>query len=84
MSKIKCRCGNILPDITDRIWYKGYIISDMEIFDLFDFADEMIESGDPGREALAMMFRRNVVFGEKYIHLNEIYQSPLCGRVIIE
>ncbi len=45
MSKIKCRCGNILPDITDRIRHKGYIISDMEIFDLFDFADEMIESG---------------------------------------
>ena len=50
MSKIKCRCGNILPDITDQIRYKGYIISDREIFDLFDFADEMIESGDPGRE----------------------------------
>lgn len=43
MSKIKCRCGSILPDITDKIRYKGYIISNMEIFDIFDFADEMIE-----------------------------------------
>ncbi len=84
MSKIKCRCGNILPDITDQIRYKGYIISDREIFDLFDFADEMIESGDPGREALAMTFRRNVGVGEKYIRLKEMYQCPFCGRMIIE
>ena len=72
MSKIKCRCGNILPDITDRIRHKGYIIY------------EMIESGDPGREALAMTFRRNVGVGEKYIRLKEMYQCPFCGRMIIE
>ena len=51
---------------------------------VFDFADEMIESGDPGREALAMTFRRNVGVGEKYIRLKEMYQCPFCGRMIIE
>lgn len=84
MSKIKCRCGNILPDITDKIRYKGYIISDMEIFEMFDLADEMIESGNPQRENLAMTFRRNIGGGESYIRLKEVYQCPFCGRIIIE
>ena len=84
MSKIKCRCGNILPDITDNIRYKGYIIYDMEQFELFDLADEMIESKNPQREALAMTFRRNIGVGERYIRLKEMYQCPLCGRMIIE
>lgn len=84
MSKIKCRCGSILPDITDKIRYKGYIISDMEIFDMFDFADEMIEAANPQREILAMTFRRNIGVGERYIRLKEVYQCPFCGRIIIE
>ncbi len=28
MSKIICRCGNIIPDITDNLPYKDYIISE--------------------------------------------------------
>ena len=42
MSKIRCKCGNMLPDNTDKIRYKGYIISDQELFNMFDLADEMI------------------------------------------
>ncbi|MDE6221241.1 MAG: hypothetical protein K2G51_12595 [Lachnospiraceae bacterium] len=84
MSKITCKCGNILHDNTDQIRYKGYIISDGEFFDLFDFADEMIESGSPCREDMAMTFRHNIGIGEKRIRLKELYQCPLCGRVLIE
>ena len=85
MSKIICRCGNILADNTDRISYKGYIISDKEFFDMLDLVDEMIESSNPCRENLAMTFRRNIGGGDKrHIRLKEVYQCPICGRVIIE
>ena len=85
MSKIVCRCGNILSDNTDRISYKGHIISDQEYFDLFDLADEMIESNVSCREDLAMTFRRNIGFGEtSYIRLRDIFQCPLCGRILVE
>lgn len=63
--KIVCKCGNILPDNTDRISYKGYIISDKELFDMLDFADEMIEAGDSCRENLAMTFRKNIGLGDR-------------------
>lgn len=84
MSHINCRCGNILHDITDGIRYKGFIISDREQFDLYDFADEMIESDDPDRELLAMTFRSNIGCGDSYIRMKEIFQCPQCGRVLIE
>lgn len=84
MSKLECKCGNILHDNTDRIRYKGYIVSDGEFFDLLDLADEMIEADNPHREDLAMTFRRNVGVGERRIRLKEMYQCPLCGRVLIE
>ena len=84
MSKIKCRCGNILPDITDRIRHKGYIISDMEIFDLFDFADEIIAKQRKKAHYITCDTYVNVGVGEKYIRLKEMYQCPFCGRMIIE
>ena len=84
MSKIVCKCGNILCDNTDRIRYKGYVISDNEYFDLLDLADEMIEAKSLCREELAMTFRRNIGIGVKYIRLKEIYQCSSCGRIMIE
>lgn len=83
MSWIRCKCGNILYDITDNISYKGYIFSDRVFFDMYDFADEMIESTNPDREEAAMNFRRNVG-GKSYIPSKEIFQCPVCGRVLIE
>lgn len=84
MSYINCRCGNVLHDITDGIRYKGFIISDREQFDLYDFADEMIESDNPDRELLAMTFRSNISLGDSYIRMKEIFQCPQCGRILIE
>lgn len=84
MSKIFCRCGNVLRDITDGIRYKGYIISDREQFDLYDFVDELIESDNPDKELLAMTFRSNISLGDSYIRMKEIFQCPQCGRIFIE
>lgn len=84
MSWIKCKCGNILKDNTDYISYKGYVISDKEYFDMFDLADEMIESTDPDREKLAMSFRINIGCGDTYIKLKNIFQCPACGRILLE
>lgn len=84
MSKIICCCGNMIPDITDNLSYKGYIISDKELFKMYDFVDELIETGANQKEQYAMAFRKNVRIGNKYIRLKEIYQCPECGRILIE
>ena len=78
---IRCKCGNIIHDNTDRIPYKGYIISDNEYFKMLDLADEMIESPVKNREALAMTFRTNI---GSYIKIKNIYQCEQCGRILIE
>ena len=82
--KIICKCGNILPDITDNLPYKGYIISDKELFKMYDFVDELIETDNNRKESLMMTFRRNVCIGKTYIQLKEMYQCPQCGRILIE
>ncbi len=84
MSKLICRCGNIIPDITDNLPYKGYIISDKELFKMYDFVDKLIETDSNQKERLTMTFRKNVHIGKKYIRLKEIYQCPNCGRILIE
>ena len=82
MSKILCGCGNIIPDIGDGQSAKGYILSDKELFPLYDLADDLIESSRPDREALCMKFRKEV--GAGYIRLKRVYQCPECGRLLIE
>ena len=84
MSKINCRCGNILQDSADGTSYKGHILSDKEYFSMYDLADEMIESDNPNREEVVMTFRRNVGGRNSYINFKEIYQCPKCGRILIE
>lgn len=82
MWKIVCVCGNPIPDISDGQSFKGYILSDKELFPFYDFADEMIESDHPDREALCMTFRKEV--GAGYIRLKRVYQCFECGRILIE
>ena len=77
MSKIICSCGAVLPDTTDRISYKGYIIPDKEIFDILDLIDKMIESENPDRHELIMTYREK-------ISLKNIYQCYDCGRMLFE
>lgn len=82
MSKISCVCGCIIPDIGDGQSYKGYILSDKQLFPFYDFADEMIESNHPDKEELCMTFRNEV--GTGYIRLKRVYQCFECGRILIE
>lgn len=82
MSKIICGCGNVIPDIHDGQSTKGYILSDKELFPLYDLADELIESPRPDREELCMTFRREV--GAGCIRLKRVYQCYECGRLLIE
>lgn len=77
MSKIICKCGNVLPDTTDRISYKGYLVPDNEYFDILDLIDKMIESKKTDRKELVMTYRKN-------IRLKNIYQCYNCGRIMIE
>lgn len=82
MSKILCGCGNIIPDVGDGQSTKGYILSDKNLFPLYDLADKLIESPDPDREKLCMTFRKEV--GAGYIRLKRVYQCFECGRLHIE
>ncbi len=79
--RIRCKCGNIIHDITDSIPYKGRIISDKEYIKMLDLADKMIESSERNREALAMTFRTNI---GSYIRIKYIFQCENCGRILIE
>lgn len=81
MSRIKCKCGNILHDNGDNISYKGRIISDKEYFPLLDLADEIIERESDDREKLSMEFRRNI---GGYIRLKDVFQCYECGRLAVE
>ena len=56
--KIKCTCGEIIPDQTDYLSYKAYIIGDKNYFDFLDTIDEAIESKEEDREKLCMSVRR--------------------------
>ena len=47
---IRCKCGNIIQDITDCVSYKEHIVSDKEYFKMLDLADEMIESPEINRD----------------------------------
>lgn len=81
MSRIICKCGEILHDSTDNISYKGHILSDKEFFPLLDLSDELIESKSSDREGLAMEFRRCI---GGYIRLKDVYQCYKCGRLLVE
>lgn len=81
MSKIRCKCGNVLHDNSDNISYKGRIISDKEYFPLLDLADEIIERESDDKEKLCMEFRRNI---GGYIRLRDVYQCYECGRLAVE
>ena len=56
MAKICCPCGVCIPDISDHQSFKGYILSDKQLFPFYDFADEMIESSHADKEELCMTF----------------------------
>ena len=47
--KIKCTCGEFIPDQTDFLLYKARIIGDKNYFDFLDTIDEAIESKEKGR-----------------------------------
>ena len=68
-----------------RLCQKYYVNVEIEeLFKMYDFVDELIETDDNHKEALMMTFRKNVCIGNKYIQLKEIYQCPRCGRILIE
>ncbi|MGR3636786.1 MAG: hypothetical protein ACU0BK_12810 [Shimia sp.] len=56
--KIKCTCGEIIPDQTDYLSYKAYVIGDKNYFDFLDAVDEAIEKKEEDREKLRNSVRR--------------------------
>lgn len=50
--KIKCTCGSIIPDNTDYLPHKAYIIGDKDWFDYHDRIDDAITSADDDKEKI--------------------------------
>jgi hypothetical protein len=56
--KIKCTCGEVIPDQTDYLSYKAHIIGDKHYFDFLDTIDEAIERKEEDREKLCNNVRQ--------------------------
>ena len=56
--KIKCTCGEVIPDQTDYLSYKAHIIGEKNYFDFLDTINEAIESTEENREKLCNNVRQ--------------------------
>ena len=54
--KIKCTCGEIIPDQTDYLSYKAHIIGEKNYFDFLDTINEAIERTEENRENCVITF----------------------------
>jgi hypothetical protein len=43
MSKLGCPCGNVIPDQTDYLPYKGHVLSDLHCDDFFEWVVEQTQ-----------------------------------------
>jgi len=79
--KFECLCGNIIVDQTDYLPYKGYLISDQDLFDLMDSVDHAIEKSGPTSldKEQAIMDIRNL---ETQL-MKIVYQCTQCKRLYI-
>lgn len=75
--KIKCRCGELIPDTTDHLPNKAYFIGDMDYFDFLDKIDEAIESNDENREHLCMNVRQA-------LPSRLAWECNSCGRLYLD
>ncbi|KXX69236.1 hypothetical protein [Flammeovirga sp. SJP92] len=44
MSQLKCKCGNVLSDVSDSLPYKGEIIPDRAFYNFLDKVENFIET----------------------------------------
>ena len=80
--KIKCQCGQVIPDSTDYLPYKGYIIPDQEWLNVFDAIDEAVEKSGPSpkdKEAALMNVRRLMINVSK-----TTWQCNSCGCLYVD
>ena len=75
--KIRCVCGEIIPDQTDYLPYKAHVIGDKDYFDFLDAVDEAIESKEENREKLCMNVR-----GAEPSRL--AWECNTCGRLYLD
>lgn len=71
MAKITCSCGSIIPDISDDLAYKGYLLADQDFYDFFD----EVERSNGNCEF--------VTFDSLIEYLYEIYQCESCYKIIV-
>jgi len=78
--KIKCPCGNLIPDNTDALPTKAHYIPDKYWFSFLDSIDEAIEKSGPSpkdKEKACMGIR-------KANQHRMMWQCYECGRIFID
>lgn len=84
MSWIRCNCGEVIYDITDKNPKKARIISDKEWNAFRDFVAELICSSNTDRKVLVEYFNENLGLNNSVIRYKETYQCQKCGRILID
>jgi hypothetical protein len=77
--KIECECGNLIPDNSDGLPCKAYLVPDQEWFDIWDAIDAAIERkwrDDEDRETVCMSLRDKVRKVSR-----QAWQCNACGRI---
>ena len=77
--KIKCTCGHLIVDNTDYLSHKGYVISDVEYYDMLDAIEHVVMNpSDTKKEReKAMVQLQDRIFG----WVNIAWECINCGRV---
>lgn len=74
-----CGCGNRISDTTDMLSYKGYILADQDLDDLYCKIEDAIMSPEPDRKKVVAQFFSDIIDIDK-----TMYQCPKCGRIFID
>jgi len=79
--KIKCHCGELIPDTTDYLPYKGYIIPDQDWFNVLDAIDDAVEKSgpEPKEKEKALMAVRSLMIKVS----KTAWQCHSCGLLYI-
>ena len=74
---IECACGEIIPDQTDYLAYKAFIIGDKNYFDFLDSIDDALESTEADKDGLCMKIR-------KAEPSRLAWECNACGRLYLD
>ena len=79
--KLRCECGELIPDQTDSLSYKAHFLPDQDWFVVFDAIDRIVADAAEGRmkvDDAQTMVRRIQLKASR-----TMYQCRQCGRLLV-